>query len=354
MKSLGTGTMSFDGSISFNPSQRRKLTSAVHQFQAQPKNAARRFLRQACSFLRVADLEIDATASVSTHDTNLSQPNFHHPASDPPPGVAHDPKEQWIALNDHEGSHAPIAPIAIERLSDCGFTVSMNAAMWSGETKTDRLLRRSTSDEWTRNTFKPGKISLKNSKESLDSVLIWSGNFKHGLYGSDLPAVRSSGIVNMSAKVLAELLVDSKRVKEYNKLSLGRTDLQVFQEDMAMDGPFGRSVTKVMRSETRPPMVRRTLVFVSLLHAKELIDGSGYLIVTRAVHHPELSRTSNTIQNEILMGVNLIKKIEGEEENRCLMINVSHIRSSLVPMMVAKRMAVTAATGFINDIRALC
>ena len=97
------------------------------------------------------------------------------------------------------------------------------------------------------------------------------------------------------------------------------------------------------------------MVFVSVLHAKELEDGSGYLIVTRAVHHPDSENggSANVIKSEILMGVNLIRKIDGEDD-QCLMINVNHIRSPMVPMMVAKRLGVSAAIGFVNDIRAAC
>jgi hypothetical protein len=202
-------------------------------------------------------------------------------------------------------------------------------------------------------TFKPGCVNPPDSLAFESDVLVWSGSFRHGFYGSDLPAIRSAGIVNMSAKALMELLVDSDRVTEYNKLSLGRTDLLVFQDDISVEGPFGKSVTKLMRSESKPPMVRKTLVFVSILHAKELIDGSGFLIVSRAVHHPEMQSAPTSIHSEILIGVNLIRRIQGTE-NQCLMVNVNHIRSPMVPMMVAKRIGVSAAIGFINDIRAVC
>ena len=163
-----------------------------------------------------------------------------------------------------------------------------------------------------------------------------------------------NAILRSLLTLLMELLVDSNRVKEYNKMSLGRTDLKTFQDDIAVSGPFGNSVTKIMKSESKPPMLRKTLMFVSILHARELIDGSGYLIVTRAVHHPDAQGNSNVIQSEILMGVNLIRKIEGAEESKCLMINVNHIRSPMVPMMVAKRIGVSAAIGFINDVRSIC
>jgi hypothetical protein len=295
-------------------------------------------------------LGIDAKASITTEESNEEpHPNYHHPSCEPPPGVEHDPKEQWIALNDIDGLHAPIAPFAIERLADFGLMTSMNDAMWTPDSKTERLLRERC-PSWMKETFKPGKVCMEASKGSETDVLVWTGSFKHGLYGGDLPAIRTAGVVAMSAKGLLDLLVDSSRVKEYNKMSLGRTDLQIFQSDMVSEGPFGKSITKIMKSESKPPMVRKPLVFVSILHAKELIDGSGYLIVSRGVHHPDEQGCGNS---EILMGVNLIRKIDGRDD-RCVMINVNHIRSALVPMMIAKRIGVAAAMGFINDLRSLC
>jgi hypothetical protein len=368
-KSLGTGRLSPDGSVSFTPSPRNATKLEIDRRDSSPavmgkaSSTARatklfadppKFLRRKSSFLRVADLDMDAT-SCSTLNSDEAYPNFHHPAVDPPPGVAHDPKEKWIALNDGDGSHAPIAPAAVERLAHFGLTTSMNHSMWNPDNKTDKALKKSQCPEWMKGTFKPGcvRLPLRETPEH-GEVFIWSGNFKHGLYGSDLPAIRAAGIVNMSAKALMDLLVDSSRVKEYNKLSLGRDDLVTFQESMESEGPFGCSITKVMKSVTKPPLIRKTLVFVSILHAKHLIDGSGYLVVTRAVHHPEEEGLSNVIKSEILMGVNLIRKIEGAEDSRCLMINVNHIRSPMIPMMIAKRIGVSAAVGFVNDIRAVC
>ena len=94
-----------------------------------------------------------------------------------------------------------------------------------------------------------------------------------------------------------------------------------------------------------------------LLHAKELPDGRGYLIVSQAVHTPEDDSESpsiaNAMKSEILMGVNVIRAVKGEENDRCLMINVNHIRSPMIPMMLAKRIGLSAAVNFVNDIRAV-
>jgi hypothetical protein len=159
----------------------------------------------------------------------------------------------------------------------------------------------------------------------------------------------------MSAKSLVDLLLDSTRAKEYNKHSLGREDVIVFQDDMQQDGPFGPSITKVTKSTTKPPLIKKHMVFVTLCHAKELEDGSGYMIVNRAVHNTEDGgkQPTNIIKSEVLLGVNLIRKIEGSDD-RCVMLNVNHMRSPMVPMLIAKKIGMSAAVGFVNDIRAMC
>jgi hypothetical protein len=127
----------------------------------------------------------------------------------------------------------------------------------------------------------------------------------------------------------------------------------VLQDNMSTSGPFG-GITKVMKSESRPPLLRKTLQFISILHATELSDGSGYLIVSRAVTTPEDEeklKLQNVLKSEILMGVNIIKRVEGDD-NRCLLIAVNHIRSPMVPMMIAKRLGLQAAQNFIQDLRA--
>jgi hypothetical protein len=357
LQSLGTGSMSPQGSVTFVPSPTK-----VNNFKMDFDVAAEKiranmmlFKRSDSSFIRVSDLDMDSGhTSCSTIQSQDAHPNYHHAASDPPPGIESDEKEMWIALNDAGGSCSPIAPLAVARLASVGLTTSVNDSMWVPDRNTDKLQQKSSALDWIQNTFKPGSVCLgENSHEN--EVLVWTGNFNHTYYGSELPAIRVAGMVDMPAKDLVDLLMDSSRVKEYNKLSLGREDLVVFQDSMHENGPFGRSVTKVMKSASKPPLIRKHLVFVSVLHAKELEDGSGYLIVTRAVHHPDNENVgaTNVIKSEILMGVNLIRKIDGSDD-RCLLINVNHIRSPMVPMMVAKKLGVSAATGFVNDIRGAC
>jgi hypothetical protein len=283
-------------------------------------------------------------------------PNFHHASADPPPGVDEDPSEMWVAIDDGSGSHAPIAPYAMDALAKFGRRSAMDQSMWTPDKKTEKLINAGNCGSWQSCVWQEeGFLVLPpHGFAEEKEVMVWSGSFNHGLYGSELPAVRAAGIVNMSAKSLTNLLLDSTRVKEYNHMALGRTDIMVMPGDLEEDGPFGKSVTKVLRSESKPPLLRKVLQFASIMQAKELPDGSGYLVVSRAVTQANHGVFDpNILLSEILMGVNVIRKVEGDD-NRCLMINVNHIRSPMIPMMIAKKIGLSAAVNFINDLRALC
>ena len=355
-------------------------------------NGRQQFLRQSSSFLRVADLNLhqgeeehhclesyhadDASSITMSDDSSFfHNPTTIHPSSvagtgvanfsyasvDPPPGVDHDPDERWIALDDGAGRHAPIAPRAVAALAKIGLESVMSESMWTPHTAA-RYFKASPWHASTWGTTTPicihnDELPPAHSKQE-EAVLLWTGKFQHGLYGSELPAVRAAGIIPAPPKALFELLIDSDRVKEYNKLSLGRQDLMVLQDTTCRTlnspkdhGPFGHAVvTKVMRSTSKPPLVSQ-MELVSMLHAQELEDGSGYLIVTRAVTLPEEDRRGNDHDNpKILLGVNVIKRIQGDPD-RSVMINMIHMRSPMVPMMIANRIGASSAANFIKDLR---
>mmetsp|Transcript_25304 Transcript_25304/g.38966 ORF Transcript_25304/g.38966 Transcript_25304/m.38966 type:complete len:501 (+) Transcript_25304:99-1601(+) len=319
------------------------------------------FVRSGSSYMRSADLGMsDSNPSHSMHnDEDEIVSNYHHPSPNPPPGINLDSKEQWVALDDGAGSHSPVAPLAIQALVDSGYKFATEPHMWAPVKRTDQELRN-TSSGWKTSCVwqheQEGKRAIVPPKGSAEEkeILTWTGSFQHTYYGSDLPAVRAIGVVSMPARSLFDLLVDSSRVKEYNKMSLGREDLLVLQDNMIEDGPFGKSVTKIIQSQNQPPVIRRAVQLTTLMHAKELPTSNGFMVVSRAVTKPDdLGKESGVITSEILLGVTLILKVEGDED-RCLMINVNHVRPTLVPLMVAKRLGLAAASSFINDVRALC
>lgn len=404
MSSLGSGALGQDGSVtSFIPSPeakskvRSRLFSSSNPISDHPicydgitlaptsttstvslAKAKSRIIGRCCSFLRVSDLEMEmddeseTTISITSDSSHEPQEHTFRPVVNPPPGIEIDPKERWIALcttfddNNSNGApntvsmspeHTPIAPLAMKRLANFGLTTTLNEVMWQPDSKSDKIFKKASgNNEWMKQTFLEGLKEASTCPESSSDVLIWTGSFKHGFYGSEVPAVRSAGVVDTSAKKLVELLVDSTRVREYNKISLGRQDLVTFGGNMEMNGPFGKSITKVMRSVSKPPIVSN-LALTSILHAKKLPDGSGYLIVSRAVHRPEEeSSLAASVKTEIVMGVNLIVDFDSSGEGgveRCLMVNVNHMYSPMIPVYIAKKLGLSTARKFIDDIRAI-
>ena len=376
-RSLGIGSFNTSGTVeNFAPSPTKQATlrtskSSQHATKHSLENNGKSpsimslleriekaspvvFKRALSSFLRVADLNMESTVhSVSDLESEESFPNFHCASADPPPGIEADPNELWVCLDNGDGEHAPIAPLAVSALAKTGLNTTFDQNMWNPESKTAKLVKMPEHAWHACSWEKDGLVQLPPgmTAASEKEVLVWSGNFTHGRYGSDLPAVRSAALINMPAEALMDLLVDSNRVKEYNKMSLGRTDLLVLQNELD-GGAFG-GITKVMRSETRPPMVRKTLSFTSILHVRKLDDESGFKLVSRAVTSPVDSSLAGNLQSEILLSVNIIKKVEGNP-GQCMMIAVNHIRSPMVPMMIAKRIGLAAAVNFINDLRACC
>lgn len=136
-------------------------------------------------------------------------------------------------------------------------------------------------------------------------------------------------------------------------------------------------VTKLVRSTNKVPM-RKSLEYVTLLHCRALTDdqgGNGYIIVGRAVTPAEdAEKCSKDVQRaEILLNVHIIRRLREKKSkddkrkrmssrdrakaekvrNRCLMINVVHVKSPIIPNILAKKVSLSAAASFITDIRAL-
>jgi hypothetical protein len=253
----------------------------------------------------------------------------------------------------------------MESLATMGLGTLMNTEIWTPDGKTKHIVS-SSEKSWEGTTFSPPHLPSESdtpmdetTAASTDHVLVWTGTLVN-CYGSDIPAVRSAATMAMSAESLLDLLLDSGRVQEYNAMSLGRTDVQVLESctltssSSSLESTFPRTVaTKIVQSASRPPMLRKTLQFTTLLHAREYVD--GYLLVSRAVTLPSSSSTtaggSVVVVSEILLGVNWIRRVN---DNQCLLITVNHVKSPLIPLMLAKRLGLQAAVNFIHDVRRCC
>ena len=110
-------------------------------------------------------------------------------------------------------------PESMEMLAQTGLRMTLGSDKvvdWTGEKKTLKFLQDHSS-------------SLLEALSSSQEVLAWSGKFNSDGQGSELPVIKTMAVIDKSPEYLAELLMDSSKVKFYNKMSLGRSDEEVFQ-----------------------------------------------------------------------------------------------------------------------------
>jgi len=229
--------------------------------------------------------------------------------------------------------------------------------------------------------------ALRRALEEEMAVFVWTGTFRKDGYGAELPVVRTVSIVPMSPRKMAELLMDSDRVKTYNKMSLGRKDVITLPCD---DGE-----AKIVRNLTQPPVSKKLMEFVTLMCARPFNsednvgvgimggsspenvdddsgDGSnGYIVMSRAVSGGRWSsgNTASTTQgndsdddskqkepemkrSEILLGVNLLREIPGQPDKTELTA-VTHVKAG-APGILAVKIGIRGAVNFVRDIRSLC
>jgi len=133
-------------------------------------------------------------------------------------------------------------------------------------------------------------------------------------------------------------------------------------------------VTKLVRSTHRVPMIKKPLEFTSLLHCRELTDeqgGNGYIIVGRSITPAEDGPSrKGVIKNEILFNVMIIRKLHRTQNGktrtvavsesgktatrkdlrqRCLLITLNHVKSPLIPKLIAKKVGISAAKNFMSE-----
>jgi len=284
------------------------------------------------------------------------------------------PTKDEAALSGYEF----YSPDAVGRLAETGLKMTLGDTNeyvhWTCDKKTDRFLREfdATQDEGG-GSATSRRQRWQQSLVDSHQVLVWSGKFKVKGYGAELPIIKTTSIIDLSPKDLTELLMDSDKVKVYNKISLGRNDEKVFQTGIdTIGGPHGDGESKIVRNLTKPPMVSSLLEFVTCMHARRLrpsdaaflgedAEADGYIVVSRAViggeHGSSDNRSSSSngeklVRNEILLGANLLRSVPGMP-GRTEFTSVTHAYSPMLPLMLAKSAGLKGAVDFVRDIRAL-
>jgi len=194
---------------------------------------------------------------------------------------------------------------------------------WRGEACTDKYTRKKAQKKLSEQEW----LSLLERE-----VLIWSGKAED----SNVPYFLSRGIVPGSPAAFRDLLWDNTRTPEYNKFCLGRSTQLVLGDE---------AITKVVQSETKVPFTGMTVQLSTLMHTVQLEDGS-YVIACRSL------KPKGEAKNEILWGVNLIRPVPNEPHKSDL-VNLSQVRSALVPNFLTNRVGVMGVEQTYGGFRSL-
>lgn len=267
-----------------------------------------------------------------------------------------------------EGVTKPLVDTEIwNRLTGREFDVPQVLESFSGTCV--NIAMQHSNNQWV--DWKPARRgTLKVQNGDLDEVtalehgdiLVYLGRFKQEGYGNQLPLVKTRSIVPLPPKEFAELLMDSSRVKTYNHMSLGRSDIHVMQKGLdTTSGPFGDGEAKIVRNLTKHPLAKQKMEFVTMMHARPLrpedgVEGAGYLVVSRAVGgniYGGAGEEDSLTRNEILLGVNVIQPAASGDPEESVVTAVTHVYSPSVPEMLAGKVGVKGGIDFVKDIRKL-
>ena len=289
------------------------------------------------------------------------------------------PTEEWEQLT---GQEFQSSPSALDGLASLGIDIanmesSQNFVDWTPSKATATLLDGSADSS----NNEAMSQAIADAKEG--AVLVWTGKWKQPGHGSHLPVVRTVSVLPMSPRDFAALLMDSSRVPAYNKMSLGRTDITTMQSNIdTVGGEFGGidGEAKVVRNLTQPPLSKKKMEFVTVMHARRMRqrdgpgrgylgavgnENDGFIVVSRAVNDggPNAAPTATNgdgdggdkddfIRSEILLGVNLVRPVP-DRADACEVTALTHCNSPSVPLMIAGKIGVKGAVGFVKDIRAM-
>jgi hypothetical protein len=278
----------------------------------------------------------------------------------------------------------------IQRITNIMTTLGLNMAYrnldeddntlitWKAEKSTASLINQVLdieSKNWSNNAQCIGILEK--------DILIWTGAAStnpvgktQGLsaatnYGSKIPLFKARGIIpNMSPLALNELILDSSRVKLYNKWSNGRIDVHVFQDKIdIVNGLFGHGCSKVTQSEVNIPFTKKTIKIANFLHSRRVqlqyddlcrCDGSddsdaydplhnskAFIIVSRSTFNNEQKEQMQSSDapyatlggtDEVLWSVNIMREVPGHPDKTDL-TTVTQANSSALPTFLAHKVS---------------
>lgn len=247
----------------------------------------------------------------------------------------------------------------LKKLSKLGYRIAVDESDRFLATKdTEKLLKKYATTESCEVSLNEWPLQPWHAARGND-ILVWTGSIGHSGFGCEWPVVKARCLVETSPRNLIEYMMDSSKVKEYNKMSQGREEILIIQEGLEtseFESPYGfAGECKIARALNKPRLLPKTIESLSLMYAKPLEAGTGcYMIVSRSVFEDDSgehkSPTDNAIRTEMLLGVLLFRPVNAEHTMTEL-TSITHMFSPGVPEMLARRAAPGSAYNVLKEIQ---
>jgi len=325
----------------------RKENPEHNMLVSHGSNSAPNLRRLSLSFIRVHDLDINIDVSGSEHHSMNSNSDSLDSQIDT--------RAMFFLDNDIKSVLDALIQLGYDIVTDESerFTPVLNTAALLAKS------RRPVVSSWPLDSWQ----SVSGS-----DTFVWTGSIHHNGPGHNLPVVKARGNIAATPRDVMDLMMDSSRVKEYNKMAQSRKDVVILQKGIDTtreESDFDLAgEAKIIQSLNKPPMIRRSIEMLSLMHARKLdkyIGGNpvhGYIAVSRSVWEDAAGTPVNSkdsVRCEMLLGVNLLRAIPGTRhgEIHCELTTISHVHTTAVPQILAQKMAPQHAVNYIGAIRAL-
>ena len=178
-----------------------------------------------------------------------------------------------------------------------------------------------------------------------NKVTVWKmkkSSLKMKKEDNDWPCVKSSTIIGIDPKFLAEYLSDSTKVEEYNRYCAGRSDIEQLSGN-----------SKIVWNRLNIPIGIKPYDFCTLIHRYSKPMKNEIYIISKCIKHPSVPENNHYGRSEKIIGINILRSLKPEARNggpRTEITCISHQRyANTPPIMIEKSMM----RGKINYLRKL-
>ena len=178
-------------------------------------------------------------------------------------------------------------------------------------------------------------------------VTVWKldrSSLKLSKEDRDWPCVKSSTIIEADATSVAEYLLDSSKVMEYNKYSAGRDDVEILSRN-----------TKVVWNRLKIPIGIPPYDFCTMIHYYFNPLTSEHFILSRSVRHDSVPVHKDYGRSEKIIGINIIRPViadkKSDQPTRSEIVCISHQRYANTPPIMIEKSMMRGKINYLKKLR---